>query len=87
MMKNSLSCRKTWKKAKNRRKLFCVLIFGVMIFFPSCAKESYETSACLWPYAGSEVQKELETLAEDDYPALWEWLGRLAKLKEICESD
>lgn len=40
------------------------------------------SNAPVWPIAGPEVAEELEKLPENEYPALWEWLGRIAKYKE-----
>jgi hypothetical protein len=33
-----------------------------------------------WPTAGPKVAAELQRLDPDEYPATWEWLGRLHKL-------
>ncbi len=55
-----------------------------MISLNSCVTENYETNNCFWPYAGQKVQEELKNLSEDEYPALWEWFARLAKLHDAC---
>lgn len=52
-----------------------------MILLSGCVTRVYSDCPA-WPVAGDAVADELETLPEKDYPATWEWLGRLAKFKE-----
>jgi len=43
-----------------------------------------------WPPAGPEVAEELARLPGENYPATWEWLGRLERLQrqiEACRSS
>jgi hypothetical protein len=35
-----------------------------------------------FPPAGSRVAQELDNLTADEYPYLWEWIGRLDKLRQ-----
>ena len=35
--------------------------------------------------AGPVVADELERLPEDEFPATWEWIGRLAVLRDQLE--
>ncbi|MBQ8482396.1 MAG: hypothetical protein IJ218_01640 [Alphaproteobacteria bacterium] len=42
----------------------------------------------VYPVAGKAVADELENASIDDYPATWEWIGRIDKLRqelEICQ--
>ncbi len=38
-----------------------------------------------FPYAGPKVAAELATLGAGEYPYLWEWIGRLNKLRQELE--
>ncbi|MBR3676588.1 MAG: hypothetical protein IKN71_05600 [Alphaproteobacteria bacterium] len=42
----------------------------------------------VYPVAGAAVAAELENASIEDYPATWEWIGRIDKLRqelEICK--
>jgi len=42
----------------------------------------------VYPLAGPAVAEELENATAEDYPATWEWIGRIDKLRqelEICK--
>jgi hypothetical protein len=41
------------------------------------ASDPVQYDAPPFPKAGPAVGKELETLPEDKYPALWDWLKRI----------
>ena len=62
-----------------------VLLAAATIFLNACASG---TSSCPpWPVAGPEVAAELEQLPPKAFPAFWEWMNRLANLRdqlEIC---
>lgn len=49
------------------------------LFLTSCATTRCDCPA--WPTAGKAVAQELERLDVNDYPAVWEWLARLEKLR------
>jgi len=40
-----------------------------------------------FPLAGKSVAAEMESLKAEDYPAIWEWIGRLYKLKLELETE
>ena len=46
----------------------------------ACAKARCDCPP--WPVAGAAVAQELDYLPEKDFPALWEWLARLEKLRD-----
>lgn len=59
-----------------------------MLFLSSCAAEHYNFCP-VYPPAGPSVAAELEHLSGESYPAVWEWIGRIDKLRqelEICKS-
>lgn len=59
----------------------------VMSCLSSCAPVVCEPLALpQFPYAGSNVANELQNLSAEDFPALWEWLGRLNKLRQELET-
>lgn len=59
-------------------KLCLILLAGFSL--SGCAH--WQKSKCpSWPIAGPEVAAELEKLPENEYPALWDWLGRVDKFK------
>jgi hypothetical protein len=39
-----------------------------------------------FPYAGPMVADELQNLSAEQYPYLWEWVGRLNKLRLELEN-
>lgn len=39
-----------------------------------------------FPHAGVKVADELKNLSAEQYPSLWEWLGRLNKLRMELEN-
>ncbi|MBQ8481611.1 MAG: hypothetical protein IJ532_03670 [Alphaproteobacteria bacterium] len=39
-----------------------------------------------FPYAGPKVADELQNLNAEQYPYLWEWVGRLNKLRLELEN-
>lgn len=52
----------------------------------SCAPVVCETiDLPPFPYAGPQVAAELEGLSTTEYPHLWEWIGRLNKLRQELE--
>ena len=69
-------------------KLQASLTLVALLFLQGCGQTNYD--ACPpYPIAGSAVADELEANCAD-CEATWEWLGRVAKLKEqldLCRKD
>ena len=54
----------------------------VISFLNSCAPEICEQSVLpQFPRAGVQVADELQTLSSEEFPHLWEWIGRINKLR------
>ncbi len=67
------------KELKYRR----VLILLGMSCLSACVKGYCDTNMFPeFPPAGSRVAQELDNLTADEYPYLWEWIGRLDKLRQ-----
>lgn len=52
-----------------------------------CLRPAFYSSCPVYPVGGEKVGIELESLSFEEYPATWEWLGRVDKLRqelEIC---
>ena len=62
------------------RKWPRVLMLLLMLFVNGCAKARCDCPP--WPIAGAAVAQELDYLPEKEFPALWEWLARLDKLRD-----
>lgn len=65
-----------------------LLMLSAQLCLSSCSKNSSEFCH-VYPRAGAKVAKELENLSGTDYPATWEWIGRINKLRlqlEICQT-
>ena len=58
----------------------------VMNCFCSCAQVVCDDIKPVFPYAGKDVADELQNLEVSEYPHLWEWIGRLNKLRLELES-
>lgn len=53
-----------------------------------CTKVYYNYCP-IYPVAGKNVALELEKVSYEEYPATWEWIGRIDKLRqelELCRS-
>lgn len=75
-----------WQKKEPEYRLS--LILGAVSCLNSCAAGSCETlSLPEFPLAGKPVAAELENLKAEDYPAIWEWIGRLYKLKQELDLE
>jgi hypothetical protein len=63
-----------------------VLALTAMLLSTGCATGASDVprlSVCPpWPVAGPAVAAELGRLPEAEYPATWEWVGRLAVLRD-----
>lgn len=53
----------------------------VMSCLSSCTTTSYNNCP-VFPVAGENVAKELETVDYENHPHFWEWIGRIDKLKQ-----
>lgn len=59
----------------------------VMSCLSSCAQTVCEQRFMpAFPHAGPKVADELENLDAAHYPHLWEWVGRLNKLRQELEN-
>lgn len=65
---------------KQRRKWLLGLMLLPILFVNACARARCDFPP--WPIAGAAVAQELDYLPEKDFPALWEWLARLDKLRD-----
>lgn len=54
----------------------------------SCAADFCDCRSIMpiFPRAGVNVAAELENLSDKEYPHLWEWIGRLNKLRLELEN-
>lgn len=61
-----------------------MLLVAILLLQTGCLKR-YETADYStippWPTAGEAVATELQTIPPDNYPALYNWLGRLLQYK------
>lgn len=58
-----------------------------MSYLSSCAPVICEQIVLPeFPYAGPKVADELQHLSVEEYSALWEWIGRLNKLRQELEN-
>lgn len=74
-----------WQIKEQRFKLGLMLI--VMSYLNSCAPAICEPVVLpQFPYAGLKVADELQNLSAEKYPYLWEWIGRLNKLRMELEN-
>lgn len=56
-------------------------ILFVIFILSGCVTTSYNNCP-VYPLAGENVAKELENISYEQAPNLWEWLGRVDKLKQ-----
>lgn len=58
-----------------------------MISLGGCETATFNASVICppWPKAGPQVADELSRLPALDYPATWEWIARLEKLRDQLE--
>lgn len=76
-------------KKKNPKSGAGLTLIG-LIFLSSCAKIDYKHNCPIYPAAGEKVAAELEKASYDDFPATWEWIGRINKLRqelEMCQKS
>ena len=51
----------------------------------ACSTPVYYSSCPVYPVGGAKVGAELEKISFEQAPALWEWLGRIDKLRQELE--
>jgi len=78
-----------WRPKRGRRlmKLISplVLLAALAIFLTGCGAAAFEPGSCpAWPEAGPAVAEEVERgmMPADRFPAFWEWMGRVDKLRD-----
>ena len=76
---------------KTQQSTSRLFIVALMLLAVSCCRSSTRTlcNCPIYPVGGTNVGKELSSLTYDEYPYLWEWLGRINKLRQelaICNS-
>jgi hypothetical protein len=74
----------------NKRRLRLARTLLATSFLTACATATSDAppppQACpAWPVAGPQVAGELQHLGEDEFPAFWEWMARLDKLRDQLE--
>ena len=50
----------------------------------SCTTANYDNCP-VYPAAGEKVAQELEKASYSEFPNMWEWLGRINKLRQELE--
>jgi len=78
-----------WRPRRGRRLIRrmspLVLLAALAIFLTGCGAAVFEPGTCpTWPEAGPLVAEEIERgmLPADRFPAFWEWMGRVDKLRD-----
>ena len=70
-----------------RRQFIASLTLAVTACSTPCTTVNYEYCP-VYPIAGAQVAQELENAGYEEYPATWEWIGRIDKLRqelELCQ--
>ena len=68
-----------------RRILPLALIATLAIFLGGCGSTAFAAGSCpAWPEAGPAVAEEVERgmMPADRFPAFWEWMGSMDKLRD-----
>lgn len=71
-----------WKR--KRLKYILALMLAALSFCVSCTQVNYENCP-VYPVAGAKVAVELEKLNYSEFPNMWEWVGRIDKLRQELE--
>ena len=78
-----------WRPKRGRRLIRrispLVLIAALAISLSGCGSAAFEADSCpTWPTAGPAVAEEMEAgaMPPDRFPAFWEWMGRVDKLRD-----
>lgn len=59
-------------------------MLGATACSTKCVQVNYEFCPT-YPVAGAAVANELENATAEEYPATWEWIGRIDKLRQELE--
>ncbi len=65
------------------------LTLAVTACSTKCVQVNYKFCPT-YPVAGAAVAAELENATAEQYPATWEWIGRIDKLRqelELCKNS
>ena len=78
-----------WRPRRGRRLIRRILLFALIatlaISLSIYGSAVFEVGSCpTWPEAGSVVAEEVERrmMSADQFPAFWEWMGRVGKLRD-----
>lgn len=71
--------------SKGKKRLFVLSLMLAAISSCSSSAPVYYSSCPLYPVGGAKVGAELEKISFEQAPALWEWLGRIDKLRQELE--
>jgi len=78
-----------WRPKQGQRQIRLIFPLGLIsvltILLIGCGTAGYEKGTCpAWPLAGAEVAEDLNAgmMPASQYPAFWEWMGRVDKLKD-----
>ena len=78
-----------WRPKRGRRLIRrispLVLLATLAIFLSACGSAAFEADSCpTWPTAGPAVAEEMEAgaMPPDRFPAFWEWMARVDKLRD-----
>ncbi|GAB4184168.1 MAG: hypothetical protein OHK0024_24270 [Thalassobaculales bacterium] len=58
------------------------LMLALTLCVSACATAASDAACPPWPPAGAAVAAELDGLPAAEYPALWAWIERLARLRD-----
>jgi len=78
-----------WRPRRGRRLIKRILplalIATLAIFLGGCGSAAFEAGSCpTWLEAGPVVAEEVKRgmMPTDRFPAFWEWMGRVDKLRD-----
>ena len=73
-----------WHRKEQKFNLIPMLLALSLLI--SCAKVNCDGAILpQFPYAGTKVATEVESLSAEEFPNLWEWFARLNKLRQELE--
>ena len=70
---------------KKRRLRLPLSLMLLVMSLSGCSSPAYYSSCPVYPVGGEKVGIELERLSFEEYPATWEWLARVDKLRQELE--
>ncbi len=74
--------------SKGKKQQLRLVLMPVVMSLCGCSNPVYYSSCPLYPVGGAKVGIEIERLSFEEYPATWEWLGRIDKLRQelqVCK--